>query len=327
MMNENESRPLAILKRLFTQKYYLRVKMLKQFSKFFSDRKYLELLFPMRTGYKLNLDNPTTYNEKLQWIKLYDRNPAYCMMVDKYDVKGYIAKIIGEDFVIPTIGIYNNFDEINFNDLPSQFVLKCTHDSGGIVICDDKSCFDISKARKILNTGLKRNYYYDNREWPYRDLKPRIIAEQYMKDENTNTLNDYKVLCFNGVAKLIELHQGRYSNNHTQDFYDRNWKKTQITQGTYGKVSNEIAERPALLDDMIKLSEKLAANIPHVRVDWYIVNNHLYFGELTFFDGSGLNPWDRYEDDLLMGSWITLPDKKTVAPPQDFGVQGIDMFY
>lgn len=278
-------------------------------TRFYPDELYLKLLFPLRTGYKLNLKNPQTFNEKLQWLKLNNRKPEMVKMVDKVDAKEYVASIIGEEYIIPTLGVYNSVDEIDFDKLPNQFVLKCTHDSGGIVICSDKAKLDIEAAKAKLRRGLKVNYYYQNREWPYKQVKPRIIAEELLEEPNKTSPDDYKVMCFDGKVKLIEYHVGRYSEHHTQDFYDRDWNKTAITQGAYGEFSEEAAPRPALLEEMIRLSEILAEGIPHCRVDWYLVNNKLYFGEITFYDASGCCPFDKYEDDLLLGSWITLPEK------------------
>ncbi|MCX7883741.1 MAG: glycosyl transferase [Caloramator sp.] len=253
--------------------------------------------------YRLDLQNPKTFNEKLQWLKLYDRNPLYTKLVDKYEVRKYIAETIGEEYLVPLIGVWDKFEEIHFNKLPNQFVLKCTHDSGGVVICKDKNNFDIEKARKKINKALKRNYYYYGREWPYKNVKPRIICEEFISDKET-TPDDYKVLCFNGKAKLIEVHIDRFGN-HKQDFYDIKWNKTKISQGNIN--SNYFYEKPKLLEKMLELSEILANNMYHIRIDWFMINDKLYFGEITFFDGSGFDPFDNIEDDYLLGSWIDLP--------------------
>ena len=257
----------------------------------------------------MDLDNPKTFNEKLQWLKLYDRRPEYTTMVDKYEVKFYVAEHIGEQYIIPTLGVWNHFDEIDFDILPDQFVLKCTHDSGGLIICRDKGKIDIRKAKKKIEQSLKQNFYYWGREWPYKNVIPRVIAEEYMEDEYGRELKDYKVLCFNGVPKLIELHSGRYTNHHTQDFYDTDWNKLTISQTGLPdyQVTSEVFPRPNALQEMISLSRVLAENIPHIRVDWYLIHGQLFFGELTFFDGSGFVPFDDPKDDLMMGDWITLP--------------------
>lgn len=272
------------------------------------DKLFLSILFKRKMGYKLPWHNPQTYNEKLQWLKLYNRRPEYTMMVDKIEVKSWVSKMIGEEYIIPTIAIWDKADDIDLEKLPNQFVIKCNHNSGvGMFICKDKSELDINKVKSEVKRGLKENYYRLNREWPYKNVKRRVFAEKFMKEEGKSSLKDYKVMCFNGEVKLIELHEGRFTEEHTQVFYDRSWNKTSITQNGYGITDDKIVEKPILLDEMIRLSERLSNGIPHVRVDWYIINGHLFFGEMTFFDGSGLIPWDRIEDDRLMGSWIVLP--------------------
>lgn len=276
-----------------------------------SDELFLKIKFWSRTGYRLNLKNPQTFNEKLQWLKLYNRKDEYTQMVDKIEVKRYIANMIGEEYIIPTLAIYNSPDEINFDLLPNQFVIKCSHDSGGLIICQDKSKLDRLNAIQKLEQGLHRNYFCYNREWPYLNVKPRLLAEQFMQQEDGSGLIDYKVLCFNGKAKLIEVHIGRGTDHHTQDYYDRTWNKTSISQSIYGLCSNITIPKPICYDEMLDKSELISKDIPQCRVDWYIVNNHLYFGEITFYDGSGMDPYDRLEDDLLLGSWINLPSKET----------------
>ena len=296
----------------------------------FSDEKYLQLLFKYRVGYPLNLKDPQTYNEKIQWLKLYNQRPEYQQMVDKYEVKKYIASKIGDEYVIPTYGVWDDINSIEWISLPEQYVIKTTNGGGGcgVVICKDRAAFDKAKAVKELRRSISKDIYKELREWPYKNMRKRIIAEMLLEEKGEVSPRDYKVMCFDGKAKLIEYHEGRFSGHHTQDFYDTDWNITSITQGSYGAFNTNPSPKPDLLEEMIRLSEILAKNIPHVRVDWYIVNNHLYFGELTFFDGSGLGPWDRYEDDLLMGSWITLPKKVTEEKqPKDLGVKGIDMFY
>lgn len=266
------------------------------------DKVYLKIIFRANMGYKLNLTNPKTFSEKLQWIKVYKRESIWSKMVDKYEVREYIAETIGKQYLIPSLGVYNTFEEIDFDKLPQKFVLKCTHDSGGLIICKDKNRLDKDFAKKKIEKCLNKNYFYWGREWPYKNVKPRIVCEEFISDSD-NTPDDYKVLCFNGKAKLIELHRGRF-DNHTQDFYDINWNKTDISQD--GITSDIIYERPNKLEEMIRLSEKIAQGIPHVRIDWFIINDKLYFGEITFFDGSGLDPFDKKEYDYMLGSWINL---------------------
>ena len=270
------------------------------------DKTFLRIKYQSRTRKKLNLNNPTRFNEKLQWIKLYDRNPEYTVMVDKYAVREYIAQAVGQQYLIPLIGVWDNPDEIDFDALPNQFVLKCNHNSGlGMCICKDKSKLDIEDTKNKLRQGLAQDFFIITREWPYKNVKRRIIAEQYM-DDGSGELRDYKVLCFNGEPKLIQYHQGRFTY-HTQDFYDTQWNRLPITQGS--PMSENILEKPVFLEEMLELSRKLAKDIPHVRVDWYYVGGQLYFGELTFFDASGYDDFEPDEWNEILGSWITLPKK------------------
>jgi len=271
------------------------------------DSLYLKLLYRATTGKKCNLKNPVTYNEKLQWLKIHDRKPEYSDMVDKYEVRKIIEKTVGGEYLIPCYGVYQAFDEIDLDKLPEQFVLKCTHDSGSVIICKDKAKFDIADAKQSLDAAMKRNYYSTYREWPYKYVKPRIIAEKYMVDESGDDLKDYKVMCFNGVAKVIEVHENRFTEGkeHTQTFYDRNWKNLHIVQEGLSYVKEERIP-PLQLDKILELSEKLAKDMYHARVDWYIINDKIYFGEITFFDGSGFEIFPNPEDDMYLGSLLEL---------------------
>ena len=268
------------------------------------DDLYLKIFYKKKIGKKLNLKNPQTFNEKMQWLKLNDRKEIYTTMVDKYDVKKYVANIIGEEYIIPTIGVYDNFDNINFDELPNKFVIKCTHDSGGVVVCKDKSIFNIEIARKKINDCLKKNFYYLGREWPYKNVKPRIIIEKFLDDEKNEDLIDYKIMCFNGKAQCSFLCLNRRSKEGLNvDFYDLNWNKMPFER--HYKQSNIVMEKPENYDLMIELAEKLAKNIPFVRVDFYDIKGKVYFGELTFYPGSGMeefNPeeWDKKLGDLLV---------------------------
>ncbi len=273
------------------------------------DKLYLELMFKTRLGYKLDLKNPKTFNEKLQWLKLHDRKPIYTTMVDKYEAKKYVADKIGEQYIIPTFGVWDNPDDIDFDALPDQFVLKCNHNSGlGMCICKDKSKLDIEAVRRELWKGYRQDYYKTSREWPYKNVRRKILAEKYLSDDTENSLIDYKVLCFNGSPKLIELHRGRFTDHQTQDFYDSDWNLTTISQTGVAEFqsSNEPFPKPDKLDEMLELSRVLSKEFSHIRVDWYLVNNKLFWGELTFFDGSGLEPFDNISDDKMMGEWIVL---------------------
>lgn len=278
---------------------------------FFCDSFYLRLLFRLKMGYSLDLDQPKTYNEKLQWLKLYNRRPEYKYMVDKCDVKQYVSKKIGSEYVIPTYGVWENLNLIDWDSLPKQFVIKTTHGGGGcgVVICKDKTSFDKENALKKLGYSLSKDIYKELREWPYKNMKKRIIAEKLLTEEGQDSPRDYKVMCFDGKVKMIEFHEGRFSDCHTQGFYDREWNKLPINQKSYGEITDDVSEKPVLLDEMIELSEVLAEGIPHVRIDWYIVQNHIYFGEITFFDASGFDDFIPEKYNMIIGDWITLPEK------------------
>lgn len=296
----------------------------------FSDRTYLKLIFRVRMGQKLNLDNPKTYNQKLQWLKLYNRKPEYTRLVDKASFKDYISHTLGKEYIIPSIGVWDKFEDIDFQALPEQFVLKCTHDSGGLIVCRDKRALDISKARRKINKHLKRNYFYGGREWPYKNIKPRILVEQFMSTEkididldgmksidinnlqNKYGLLDYKFMCFDGEVKALFLDIGVVtgSEGHAHDYYrsvyDRNWEIMDLKE-TREHFPISI-NKPDFFDKMVEIAEKLSVGHPHIRVDLYYINEQIYVGELTFYHGSGLenffipNDWD-----YKFGEWIKLP--------------------
>ena len=271
-----------------------------------NDDIYLKLEFRARMGQRLDLENPRSFNEKLQWLKLHDRNPLYHTLVDKYAVKGWVADMIGEEYVTKTYGCWESVDDIDLSLLPEQFVLKTNHDCGGIAICRDRNEFDFEAAKKLLDDHLHTNYYWRTREWPYKDVKPLVFAEEYLEpDTGDGDLRDYKFLCFGGKPALIELHKGRFGL-HVQDIYDTEWKRVEISDWGYPQ-SEDVEERPAHFDDMVAFSEKLASDFPHVRVDWYSARGSLYFGEMTFYDGAGFCAFEDYADDLKLGSWIKLP--------------------
>ena len=271
------------------------------------DKLYLKLLYKAMTNKTLRFGLLTTYNEKLQWLKLYYHNPRHTMYVDKYAVRTIIKEEIGEQYLVPLLFLYTSVEEIEWEKLPNQFVMKCTHGSGFNIICKDKKELDIQDATKKLQKWLKCNWQWVGKEWPYKHVVPRIIVEQYMAEDSLIPLIDYKVLCFNGVPKLIEVHRNRFQENWSQDFYDVSWNKLSISQKINGLPnSGLISPKPANLHEMLDLSGKLAKGEPHVRVDWYMVGEKLYFGELTFFNGSGFYLFDNSEDDLLLGSWIDL---------------------
>lgn len=275
---------------------------------FLSDARFLKLKFKKRIGNKLNLKNPVTFNEKLQWLKLYDRNPEYTKMVDKYAVKNYVASIIGEEYIIPTLGVWDSFDDIDFNKLPNQFVLKCTHDSGGIVICKDKSTFDIAEARKKLNHALKMNFYLISREWPYKDVVPRIIAEQYIDSPGKVVPEDYKVYCFGGKPYYIVVFHNRFNESQqlSETVYDINWEPQHVSLDEHFQICDTVEPRPVCFEKLLAFSEKLSVGIPQSRIDFYILNDKIYFGEITLYTASGFQKMIPEELDKELGSLIDL---------------------
>lgn len=274
-----------------------------------NDKTFLKMKFKAATGYEIDLRNPQTFNEKLQWLKLYDRNPNYTKLVDKYEVKKYIANIIGEEYVIPTLGIYDKFEDINFRKLPKRFVIKCTHDSGGLVICKDKSKLDIKSAKRKINKSLRRNYYYGGREWPYKNVKPRIIVEKYMEDDTSEDIKDYKFFCFDGEPKVMYISENLHSDNQKIIFYNDKFEEIDISR-TDSKDFIDKPSKPVNFDEMLELSKKLSYGIPHVRVDWYEINGKLYFGELTFYTGAGWIPFTKKKYDYQLGSYLNLPKNR-----------------
>ncbi len=280
-------------------------KMLFSFSKLIPDKLYLKLKYRSKTGKKLDFKNPKTYNEKLQWLKLYDRKDIYTTMVDKCEAKKYVAGIIGKEYIIPTIGVYDKFEDIDFKELPKQFVIKCTHDSGGLVICKNKDQLDIDEAREKITDCLKKNYYWRGREWPYKNVRPRILVEKYMEDKSSKTMRDYKFFCFDGKPEIMYLSEGLENHKTARmSFYDMNMHLVDCRRSDYRPLEY-IPERPKNFEKMKEFSAILSKDIPHLRVDWYEINGKLYFGELTFTTCSGIIPfadenWDRRLGDFIM---------------------------
>lgn len=274
-----------------------------------NDAAYIKALFQAEMGYALNLDAPQTFNEKLQWLKLYDRRPIYTVMADKYAVKEYVAGIIGKEYIIPTFGVWDNFKKIDFDALPEmQFVLKCTHDSGGVVICKNKARLDMKSAERRIEQSLNRNYYYPRREWPYKDIKPRIIAEKYIASNADDDLMDYKFFCFDGVARFMFIASERQSTEETKfDFYDMDFNHLPFINGHPN--SPQKLDRPKSFEKMKSLAEKLSVGIPQIRIDFYDVDGQVYFGEMTLFHWSGLVPFEPMEWDYKFGEMIILPQR------------------
>ncbi len=270
------------------------------------DASYLKRAFKCYMGKELNLDSPKTLNEKLQWLKLYNRKPEYTMMVDKYAVRKYIADTIGEEYLIPLLGVWDNPDDIDFNALPNQFVLKCNHNSGlGMCICKDKSKLDIAKVKAELRKGLKQDYYLTSREWPYKDVPRKIVCEKYMEDCQVHELIDYKFMCFNGAVKCSFTCSERFSESGLKvTFFDKDWNVMPFER--HYPASKNPPTKPINYDKMIQFSEKLSKGIPFIRVDFYEINGKLFFGELTFYPGSGFEEFTPEEWDYRLGDFLKL---------------------
>ena len=270
-----------------------------------SDKTYIKKLYKLRTGKELNLKNPQTFNEKQNWLKLYDRRPEYTVMVDKYKAREYIAEKIGEQYLVPLLGVWDSPDEIDFDALPNEFVLKCNHDNG-VIICRDKSKLDIEKTKKELAFRLSRDYYKKLREWPYKNVPRKIICEKFMENTNGDDLFDYKLFCFNGKVKLVEVNSERFSGVCKEDHFDTNWNHFDVT----GKPSSgKEIKKPDFLKDMIEIAEKFSSSIPFLRVDFNHWNNQLYMGEFTLFYGGAMKPFNEPWETKL-GDWIELPKKR-----------------
>ena len=276
------------------------------------DRLSLKIMFRLRLHQKLDLKNPKTFNEKMQWIKLYDRRPEYVRMVDKLRVRDYIAEKIGEEHLIPLLGHWDRYEDIDFRSLPDQFVLKCNHDSGSVKIVHDKNAIDHAEFRTFFDTRLRENPYKYGREWPYKQVKPCIIAEKLMEDSaGKGDLTDYKIHCFSGEPRAVQVISDRFSPEGIKnDYYTLDWKNYGLRRGEMHNAEY-LAPRPEQLPEMLTLARKLSEGIPFVRTDFYVIDGKVYFGEMTFFPASGFNPFTPDKWDRVFGDWIQLPEKKT----------------
>lgn len=292
--------------------YYGFELVLNQIARFVSDEHFIKWKYYLNFRKKLNLDNPQTYNEKLQWLKLFDRREEYTQMVDKYEAKKYVANLIGEEYIIPTLGVYHSFDEIDFDKLPNQFVLKCTHNSGGIIICRDKSVLDINKAKREMTKWLKKNPFWANREWPYKNVKPRLIAETFMSDGRTEEtgLTDFKFFCFNGDVKFLYVSQGLEDHETAGiSFFDLDGKRLPFKRTDFRGIDSFTP--PENFEKMKDVAAELAKSVnnPFIRVDLYEISGKIYFSELTFFPCSGYLPFDPPEWDEKLGQLINISAK------------------
>lgn len=293
---------------IFTSPSKIFSSLLRRYGSFIPDRLYLKLLYYFEMGRKLNIKNPASFTEKIQWLKLYDRRAEYTRMVDKYAVKSYVSGIIGKEYIIPTLGVWDRFEEIDFDRLPSSFVLKTTHGGGscGVVVVPDKSAMNKKEARLKLERSMHMDGYTSYREWPYRDVPRRIIAEEFLSDNGRTDLTDYKWYCFNGEPRFCQVIRDRNSKE-TIDFYDIEWRHMEFV-GLNSSAKNGAVpvDRPEKLGCMLDICRKLSKDIPFLRVDLYDVDNHLYFGELTFYPAAGLGSFTPGDTDYKLGELLKI---------------------
>lgn len=292
-------------------KSFLSNRVLPILGRHLADDSYLKIMYRIVMGRKLHLTPPILFTEKLQWLKAYYHDPLWTKLVDKYEVKKWVADKIGAEHVIPLYGVWNDFDEIDFDRLPNSFVLKVTHTSGGYVVCKDKSKLDMEKTRKVMEWSLHRDYYWRTREWPYKNVPKRIIAEKYMPSLGNIDSEEYKITCCNGKVKVFTVCRGiphsdydlRHNDNFDREFNRQDWY-------AFYTPSKEPVEKPAKFEEMIEIAEKLSQGIPQVRVDLYVIDGQIYFGEMTFFTWAGFIKFEPEIQDKLMGGWIKLPAHK-----------------
>ena len=303
------SKIFKAIKMLFSEPLLFLDNMLELYGSWIPDEIYLRLRYRCKLGRWPNLKSPKTFTEKINWLKLYDRRTEYSTMVDKYAVKEYVASRIGEQYIIPTIGVWDEPEDIDWDSLPDQFVLKTTHGGGGggVVICKDKASFDRDKAISTLKNSMKSDIYRNYREWPYKNVPKRIIAEKFMAPKKSFVspeILDYKFFCFNGEPKFLYVSD---SNSHCMSFLNTDWKLSNIGRDDYHPL-DKLPERPDNLEEMLEIARKLSVGIPHVRVDLYNIDEHVFFGELTFYTGGGFIPFNPKENDGKLGNLLTLPN-------------------
>lgn len=275
-----------------------------------SDEEYLKRQYKAIMGRELDLEHPKTFNEKIQWLKLHEHYSERTNLVDKYKVKEIVGGMIGESYVIPTLSVYDRAEDIDFNALPNQFVLKCTHDSGGVLVCKDKTKFNFKESVHFLKNHLKKNFYYVGREWPYKNIVPKIMAEKYIVDDITNTLDDFKFFCFNGKVDNVMVVRGRDKGKPKFYHFDKNWNLCRFNRLTRSLPVGYKEDKPKFIDDMIEIAEILSKDFRHVRIDLFYANNNIYFGEFTFYNQSGYETgFDQYSDTYL-GNLICIPPDK-----------------
>jgi hypothetical protein len=272
-------------------------------------------MWKIQTGKRIHLREPKGFNEKIQWLKLYHRNPNYTLMVDKFSVRKFVADRVGEKYLVPLLGVWENADDIDFEQLPNQFVLKCNHNSGGgMCICRDKSQLDIVKVKKEINAALRKNYYYEEREWAYKNVHPRVIAEKYMVNtliDNTKySHEDFKFYCFNGEPKFFYVGMEDTSNGSKVklmlSFFDLEFRPTEFGRSDCEPIPFDV-KKPACFEEMLGIARRLSADIPFVRIDLFIANNQVYFGEMTLCPGGGFGFFKPEEWEEKIGDWLELP--------------------
>ena len=273
-------------------------------NRFGTDESYLKCMFYHRLGYRLNLNHPETFNEKLQWMKLHDHNPKYTEYSDKYKVRKHIAQVLGEEYLIPLIGVYSTPDEIPYDLLPEKFVLKCNHGAGYNYICKNKNMIDKDEVNRKLNGWLLEDFYLDKREYHYKDIERKIICEKYMEDDSFDTLLDYKFFCINGEVYMIQVDFDRFTD-HRRNIYDVDWNLLDV-EINFPKDTQRSVRRPVQLDKMIEFAEKLSKEFREVRVDFYLINDRIYFGEMTFFSGAGFSKYTPQSFEAEMGKKLSL---------------------
>lgn len=271
------------------------------------DKIYLSMQYRAIFRKKLDWRDPKTFNEKLQWLKIYDRNPEYIKLVDKYEVKKYVAEILGEQYVIPTLGVWNHFDEIDFNSLPDKFVLKCTHDSGSVIICRERDKFDYNKAKEKLEKGLRNNLFWHGREWPYKFVKPRIIAEEYLTNSGTKW-EDFKIHNFIDIRKFLLVCQEQFENSELIEYFlNKEWRHLELICKEHYDI-NECVNRPKELDEMVELAKIYSNNMQFCRTDFYTAEGRAYFGEITFYSIGGSLPVMPENLNENIEEWAEIPD-------------------
>lgn len=298
---------IEAIKRYVKSPYLLIARIIRCFPRIFSDKLYLTLLYRGSTGEWINWSSPQTFNEKLQWLKIYNRKEEYGMMVDKNRVKEYVANKIGKEYVIPTLAHWDKAEKIDLNSLPNEFVLKTTHGGGGqdVIICRDKEKLDLDKAKNKMAHSMRENNYPIFREWPYTLVKKSIIAEKFLQSEN-GELKDYKFFCFNGKPRFFKVDFGRFVEHHA-NYYDLDWNLLPFGEANFPPVPDHVEERPKNFDKMVEIVKTLAKGIPFVRIDLYNIEGQIYFGEITFFPASGLGRFTDKEWERKVGSMIQLP--------------------